>query len=116
MKRINWIFSLTISLILLIFLAGCKKDKPSTTPVIISLEPSSITDTSAISGGNITSDGSSAIIARGVCWGIIINPSVSDSKTKDSIGTGTFVSKIFGLKAGTIYHLRAYATNSIGTA
>lgn len=117
MKRIHQIYSLTITLIFLIsFFAGCKKEKTATIPVVISLELSNITDTSAISGGNITNNGSSEITARGICWGLSANPSITDSRTSDGTGMGEFTSNITGLKAGTVYHLRAYATNSVGTA
>ncbi len=77
---------------------------------------SSITTTSAISGGNITYDGGGAISARGVCWATTTNPTISNSKTTDGIGTGSFVSSITGLLAGTNYYIRSYATNSAGTA
>ena len=44
------------------------------------------------------------------------NPTRKDSKTIDNAGDGQFVSNISGLNAGTTYHVRAYATNSAGTA
>jgi hypothetical protein len=76
---------------------------------------SAITATTASSGGNVTSDGGSSVIARGVCWSIITNPTITDSKTTDGSGTGIFTSSLTGLAASTTYHVRAYATNSIGT-
>jgi uncharacterized protein (TIGR02145 family) len=72
--------------------------------------------TSITSGGNISSDGGGQITARGVCWGANLNPSLSDNKTSDATGSGTFTSNITGLTIGTSYHLRAYATNAAGTA
>ena len=78
---------------------------------------SNITGTTSASGGNITSDGGSSIIARGVCWGTNPSPTIDiDSKTSDGSGTGSFVSNISGLTDGTLYYLRAYCTNSVGTA
>ena len=82
----------------------------STTPI------SSITSTSAESGGTISSDGGAAITARGVCWSTAQNPTVNDSKTLDGSGTGSFSSSLTGLKPGTTYYVRAYATSIIGTA
>ncbi len=77
----------------------------------------SITTTTAASGGDITSDGSSAITARGVCWSTSSIPTVSlSTKTSDGTGTGPFTSSITGLTANTKYYVRAYATNSVGTA
>src|ERR1035437_2739141 len=75
----------------------------------------SIKFTSAVSGGNITSSGSSLITGRGVCWSTSPNPTIPGSYTSDGTGTGSFTSKITGLVAGTTYYVRAYATNGNGT-
>ncbi len=77
---------------------------------------SSITQTTAVSGGNITADGGGAITARGVCWSISQNPTITDSHTDDGTGTGAFTSNLTELTLGTTYYVRAYATNSAGTA
>ncbi|MEI7897871.1 MAG: hypothetical protein WCJ26_12605, partial [bacterium] len=76
---------------------------------------SNITQTSATSGGNVTSDGGAAVTARGVCWSITANPTTINSHTNDGTGTGSFVSNLSGLTPGTSYYYRAYATNSVGT-
>lgn len=62
------------------------------------------------------SDGGAEISARGVCWSLNINPTTSDSKTSDGSGEGQFTSNLTELAAGSVYHVRAYATNSVGTA
>ncbi|HZY25121.1 MAG TPA: hypothetical protein VFE71_04795, partial [Bacteroidales bacterium] len=85
-------------------------------PVLTTTTVTSINLYTAISGGNISSDGGSAVTGRGVCWSIINNPTISNSKTSDSLGSGVFISKITGLSKGTTYHVRSYATNSIGTS
>jgi uncharacterized protein (TIGR02145 family) len=87
-----------------------------TIPTLITTSVSNITTNFATTGGNITSDGGSAVTVRGVCWAITTNPTTSNSKTSDGTGTGSFISNISELEAGTIYYLRAYATNSVGTA
>jgi len=87
--------------------------------VIATITTNAVTEnlgTTATSGGNITSDGGAMITMRGVCWGPTINPTISDSWTEDGTDAGSFTSLITGLAVGTTYHLRAYATNAIGTA
>jgi hypothetical protein len=85
-------------------------------PTLTTTLPSSITSTTAVSGGNITSDGNGDITARGVCWGTTTNPSITNSHTSDDTGVGSFTNNLIGLSAGTTYYERAYATNSEGTA
>jgi uncharacterized protein (TIGR02145 family) len=87
-----------------------------TVPVVITLQVSSITDSSALSGGEVTEDGGAEITARGVCWDTLPNPTLEDSLTNDGTGTGVFSSQVRNLSYGTAYYLRAYATNSVGTA
>jgi uncharacterized protein (TIGR02145 family) len=77
---------------------------------------SSITNTSAIAGGIISSNGGASITARGVCWSTITNPTIAlTTKTTDGTGIGVFTSNITGLTGNTTYYVRAYATNSVGT-
>ena len=85
-------------------------------PMVITRAVTSITATSALSGGNVTSDGGAAVTARGVCWSTSPNPTTADNHTTDGTGTGAFTSLIAGLTPKTTYYVRAYATNSIGTA
>jgi uncharacterized protein (TIGR02145 family) len=79
---------------------------------------SSITNTTAISGGNITNGGGAAITARGIVWSTNQNPNLASNLgfTNDGTGTGNFASNLAGLTANTTYYARAYATNSAGTA
>jgi hypothetical protein len=76
----------------------------------------SITNVSATSGGNITDASGDAVIARGIVWSTTSSPTVDlSTKTINGAGTGTFTSSITGLSPGTLYYVRAYATNSNGT-
>ena len=85
-------------------------------PTVTTAQVSGVWVDTAVSGGNVTSDGGAAIIARGVCWSTSPNPTVADGHTSDSNGAGAFVSHVTGLATGTTYYLRAYATNVVGTA
>ena len=78
-----------------------------------------VTDTAihgAVCGGNVTYDGGSAVTMRGVCWSTTQSPTLNNIHTSDGSGVGSFTSHIFGLYANTTYYVRAYATNSVGTA
>lgn len=72
--------------------------------------------TTAVSGGNVTADGGIPVTAKGVCWSTTVNPTISNSRTTNGSGTGVFISNLTGLLNGTTYYVRAYATNSSGTA
>jgi uncharacterized protein (TIGR02145 family) len=84
-------------------------------PTVTTATSTNITTSSATSGGNITDKGGTAITARGVCWNTSGSPTITDSKTNDDSGTGSFTSSITGLTENTTYYVRAYATNSYGT-
>ena len=86
------------------------------TPVLTMTAMTNITLTSAKCSVNITDDRGSTITARGICWSKSSNPSVVDSKTNRGTGKGIFADSISGLTPNIVYYVRAYATNSIGTA
>ena len=78
---------------------------------------SSITQNSAISGGNITGNGNSPVTARGICYSSTTNtPTIMNSIVAGGSGLGSFSSNLEALTPSTTYYVRAYATNSIGTA
>ncbi len=85
-------------------------------PTVSTLAVSNITSSGAVSGGNITDNGGSTVSSRGVCWGTSANPTVAGSKTVNGSGNGAFTSTLTGLTEHTTYYVRAYATNSAGTA
>ena len=85
-------------------------------PSISTSSISSITETSAQSGGNVSDDGGASVTARGVCWSTSQNPKTSDDCTSDGSGTGSFTSNLSSLNPDTKYYVRAFATNSEGTA
>ena len=85
-------------------------------PTVITENISNITSNSADCEGNVTNDGNSPIIERGICWSTSQNPTINDKKASNGSGTGSYTSKLNGLDRGTLYYVRAYATNSGGTA
>jgi uncharacterized protein (TIGR02145 family) len=89
---------------------------PPVTPTLTTSSVSSITFTSVIGGGNISSDGGAAVSARGLVYGTSSSPTLSNTVFTIGSGTGIFSGTISGLTPNTTYYVRAYATNSAGTA
>ena len=108
--------------LLMVIAAGCKKDTAAinTTavqlPVLKTSDISAITKTTAVSGGIINSDGGARISALGVCWSTKAEPTIADSKTTEGTDKVTYTSALTGLTNAAVYNVRAYATNSFGTA
>ena len=88
---------------------------PSGLPSVTTTVATGITSSSAICGGEVTTDGGYTVIQRGVCYSTSPNPTTSGLRTTDGSGTGTFVSNLTSLTANTTYYYRAYATNATGT-
>ena len=107
----------TVSLILFSSCSDNKTTEPvqPKVPTLSTAAFSAITQTTAESGGTITSDGGAAVTARGICWSLNAVPTIADNHTTDGTGTGSFTSSLTGLTADTTYYVRAYATNSAGT-
>lgn len=89
---------------------------PIVIPTVSTSSISTITQTGAVAGGNVTADGGAAVTERGVCWSTSSNPTTSNSKQVSGSGTGSFTVGITGLNPGTTYYVRSYAINSVGTA
>ncbi|MFP4488659.1 MAG: fibrobacter succinogenes major paralogous domain-containing protein, partial [Bacteroidales bacterium] len=91
-------------------------EKDPDLPVVTTSTVTDITSYTAVSGGEISDEGSSEVLLRGVCWSLTQSPTIDDEYTEDGAGTGTYTSNITGLYSGTTYYVRAYATNSYGIA
>lgn len=76
----------------------------------------SILYTTATIDGNVSSDGGADVTERGICWSTTPNPTISNNKQSSGSGTGAFSVSLSNLSEGTTYYVRAYATNSEGTA
>jgi hypothetical protein len=96
-------------------LQSCLKE--ADLPTLTTNEVSIIKNHSAVSGGTIIDDGGAEINVSGVCWGTADNPTIASSKTINrNKGIGSFECLLFDLTPNTYYHLRAFATNRVGTA
>lgn len=106
-----------ITVLLMVF--SCSENESTNpaihVPTVVTAPISLVRQTSAYCGGNITYDGGSPIIGRGVCWSTEQTPDLTDSKTNDGEGSGNYASGLTGLSGRTRYYVRAYASNSAGT-
>lgn len=75
-----------------------------------------ITGSTAILGGEITGDGGGAIISRGIVYSNAPNPVIGNSIRTMGTGSGGFSATILNLLPNTTYYVRAFSTNSVGTA
>jgi len=120
MNNTNWTLNVPVNSIVAYLTATQWKDLPNIKegfPAIVETDnASSITATTIVTGGNVSSVGTSAVTERGICWGFSALPTITDSKTAVGAGVGTFTSSISSLSPGQMYHVRAYATSAIGTA
>lgn len=94
-------------------LAGAGPGYPAVTT---STSVTNISFNAATGGGNVTSAGGTGITGRGICWGTGANPTIAGPHTTEPGTLGSFTSNMTGLAASTLYHYRAYATNTAGTA
>lgn len=119
-------FPVVFCLFILLF-ASCKQEEVNrfdydnnpnaTLPQIVTGEVSSITKNGAKVSASILSNGRGTVTVSGIVWGTQRNPVVaSANKTTNGASAGTFSSQVTGLEPYITYYVRAYATNSAGTA
>ncbi len=100
--------------------SGCEKEEKVDLPELSTLSISEITFTSGKSGGVIIDNGGEEIISRGIVWNTVTNPSVIHNvgiaTAKSEEYSDIFECYLIGLYPDTKYFVRAYATNSAGTA
>jgi len=86
-------------------------------PTVSTASVIAVAATSATAGGNVLSDGGAAVTSKGVCYSRTVNPSVNDSVVQNATGgTGGFTVVLNNLASSTLYHVRAFAINSVGTS
>jgi uncharacterized protein (TIGR02145 family) len=100
---------ITVIFVLQIF-SSCRHEPNVTTSTVTDIETAQ-----AKAGGVVIHDGHSNVIVRGVCWSTSPNPTISDSRTSDGNGEGSFNSILDSLLLNTHYYVRAYGTNGVGT-
>jgi len=108
---------LSNSLIIIFTFYGCNKEKVTSTtiPILKTVDVTSITQSTAVSGGIISSDGGASIIEKGICWSTDTMPTIFSSKTSCGLDTGRYLCNIADLLENKTYCVCSYATNDIGT-
>ena len=87
----------------------------ATIPTVKTTEILEIAATNALIGVEILSNGGSEITSKGICWSINQTPTLEDSTSININNLNEFESFIGALLPSTVYFVRAYATNAIGT-
>lgn len=88
----------------------------TTLATVLTIDATNITATTATLNGEVTSDGGSTVTERGFCYSTTTMPDITKTKESSGVGTGSFTKAVTGLQPGTTYYVRAYTTNSKGTA
>ena len=113
MKKLGLLLTLTL---LRVFLFA------QSLPTVTTNAVTSISQIRATGGGNVTSNGGATITNRGIVWSTTQNPTItlttktSRGKGPNVDGLGDVVDYLTPLQPTTTYYVRAYATNSVGTA
>lgn len=114
--------------LLAVFAFGCIEDpefgtdvRDASVPEVITLiddeHPIKQLATSIIFQAEVTHAGGVPVERYGVCWGTTSNPVVESGDTSVcGSGTGEFTAIAKNLKPNTLYYIRPYATNSVGTS
>ena len=66
--------------------------------------------------GEVTNEGTSVVLERGVCYGKEHYPTTSGLHVSAGTGSGAFSCQLTNLEANATYYVRAYAINSLGIA
>jgi len=100
-------------------LVACHPEQNPEQATVTTATPVMVNDSTYTCGGNVTADGGSNVTERGVVVGLSTNPAIDNpgnAKYAIGAGTGEFSMTLAPFHTGNTYHIRAYATNDMGTA
>jgi hypothetical protein len=83
-------------------------------PTVTTTHVSLIGTIAANGNGNVTTDGGSPILQRGICWSTSPNPTTGNSFVLVAGTTGAFTGAMAGLSGSTLYYVKAFAKNING--
>lgn len=85
-------------------------------PTITTSAVTGIISYQALGGGSISNDNGAPVTARGICFSTSPSPTLADGVVSNGTGLGGYTCLMANLDSGTTYYVRAYATNTAGTA
>lgn len=87
-----------------------------TVPTVASGAVSGLSTSTATIAAEVTSDGNTALVTRGVCFAVTPNPNLTDTcVSEDAVAAGPYTITLRTLDVGVTYYARPFATNAIGT-
>lgn len=90
---------------------------PAQRPVVTTAPSRSITQNSAVLGGDVITDNGSVVTERGICWSSTLSiPTITNNRTPNGGGIGAYAATLNTFIGSQKYFYRAYAINAIGTA
>lgn len=91
--------------------------EPAPQIIVTTAEPTDITMSSAVCGGNVASGNGDyvSIILRGICWSHNPNPTFNDNYIEVENGIGSFTISMTELPQSTTYYIRAFAVTTTET-
>lgn len=85
-------------------------------PTVKTEEISNVTSNSAKCAGKVVLNGGMPVTDKGICYSKSENPTITDPHVSGGSGNEAYTCALTGLEKNTTYYVRAYATNSVGTA
>ena len=81
-----------------------------------SIPAGAVTATSVTLSGTVSDDLRSTVVSRGFVYSTLQYPTLADGSVRVGGSLGDFTATVTGLRPGSTYYVRAYATNGVGTA
>ena len=111
----------TLLLAIAMLFAACEDDSETGTLLmkasVTTASLTSVSENSAVIGGNVTDDGNASVTERGIVYATFLNPTtVRGTKLSAGSGLGGFSANLSGLDSDVTYYARAFAINSQGTS
>ena len=113
MNKIMKVIAAIMLMTAAVLAAGCNKENNDSDVRVTTYTPESITQTSAVCGGDVIGTQGLSMSELGVCWGTSSKPTVEDAHLSTTNWSEPFVWTITGLEPGTKYHVRAYALRGL---